>query len=266
MRYITLIIISSLFCFLQDGCYVAPAPIYLLKPSEEKGFWIQGENYVQEESDSIQIALAYVENNNGCYQFDLYVNNMSNTSFLVSPEKCFYTAKIKDHSITTKIERAGAEWFPVNDTLSAMHYDTVFAVNPETEILETRKQISRENSNYASTKSNQALTAMLNLASDITRTVKGQKETREEKNQELRDELNDYENENQHLINMNSLNENLSNLQFNTIRKTTLPGKYSLWGSIMFPITKNASRLTIHIVIGDYDQEFTFSQERLKVN
>jgi len=266
MRYIISVIISSLFCFLQAGCYVAPAPLYLLKPSEEKGFWIQGENYVQAESDSIQIALAFVENNNGWYQFDLYVNNMSKTSFLVSPEKCFYTAKIKNRSVTTKIERAGAEWVPVDDTILAIHYDTVFAMNPETEILETRKQISRENSNYESNKSSQALAAMLNLASDITRTVKGKKGTREEKNQELRDELNEYENENQHLINMNSLNENLSTLQSNTIRKTTLPGNYSLWGSIMFPITKNVSRLTIHIVISNHDQEFAFSQERLKVN
>ncbi|HKJ81033.1 MAG TPA: hypothetical protein VJ954_03340, partial [Ignavibacteriaceae bacterium] len=216
--------------------------------------------------DSIQIALAFVENNNGWYQFDLYVNNKNNTSFLVSPEKCFYTAKIKDHSVTTKIDRAGAEWVPVDDTLFTIHYDTVFAMNPETEILETRKQISRENSNYESNKSNQALTAMLNLASDITRTIKGEKETRGEKNQELRGKLNEYENENQHLINMNSLNENLSNFQLNTIRKTTLPGNYSLWGSIRFPITKNVSRLTIHIVIGDYDQEFSFSQERLKTN
>ncbi len=111
----------SLLAILSISC-VVPAPISQVSPSEETDFiWTNGREVITQYKDSISVEVSYYENQEGLLIFDVTIANQSNRVITIDPQQFSYLPVSKK-----------------GDTLNV-----VKAINPEYQILEQQKNISK---------------------------------------------------------------------------------------------------------------------------
>jgi len=227
------LIMLALSMTILFSCYVAPKPVFRLKPAAENQVWLLGKEYVTSCNDSVEIALAFDRVMGTNYVFKVEIINKTRRNMLIQPEKCFYVAEIAQ--------------------VNGVRTDTVWAIDPESEILKIDKQMSRTFASYKSTQGTYSFLSVLDLVSDVATigSKKSDEEIKAEKLDDVEQELAELNNEIRHEQNITNLNNVRKEWEFFALRKTTLPGGYEIQGRIYFPTHQLAKSLVIHLAFDE---------------
>lgn len=223
------------------SCYIAPMPVYHLQPVPETGVWMAGKQYVTEDIDDLKLVIAFDKSLGGTVQFQVEVLNGGDRAVLIAPEESF----LVNH------------W-----TMGVMSVsDTIMAIDPEREILDTQTDLSEEYADYYSSKGNRSISALLDLIVDVGEIgrPKTAEEQLAEENEDLQREEDALRADMKHNQDMQSLNHYLSRWENNALRKTTLPGGYLIRGNLYFPAPESIEKADLHIKIESRVFVFHFS-------
>jgi cell division protein FtsB len=201
-----------------------------------------GKQYFHSTTDEYDIALAFEKVVNQQYQFHVEIENKGMETFLVAPESFFITSsrRIKSHVFEKK----------------------VFALDPEQQILETQKDISRAEASYSSASNTQTLLSFIDLVVDISQTgTQTEAEELEEENEDLQREIDELQLELDYAYEMNYLDNYMSEWEYNSLRKTSLPSGFVMSGRIFFPVIKKADSLNVHLTLAGQDNIFRYNQK-----
>lgn len=236
-----------LLILIVTSCYVAPRSIFIVQPAEETGIWLMGKQYFHAKTEDYKVALAFDQIDDYEYQFHAEVINHGDGPIIVAPENFYIVVHM--HHITNTV------------------YDSICAIDPEEQILETHKNKSREYATYETEVSNQTLFSFIDLISDIASLGDSQtdEEILQEENEDLQRENDELQTELEHEKSVKSLNSYLSKWESKALRKTTLPPGYLIRGNIYFPFIKKAHELEIHVNLLDNDIVFKYVQFEEKV-
>ena len=226
---------------------VSPKAVYRLQPVDENTVWLFGSEYVKISDDAVEVALAFDRVYSDYLVFDLEIANLTASPFLISPEAFRYT--------------------PLRSLADTLRQVTVFAVDPELQLLEVDKDISQENANYASAVVIDAAISVLDLFAHIA-TI-GQEKSADDvaadaelhADMEISSLSRDHSHDSR-LINLNAAREQW---EFEALRSTTLEPGSKIQGKVFFPITKQARYLELALPIGDFEVTVLFKQHRHKV-
>lgn len=236
------LIVFALSLTILFSCYVAPKPVFRLKPVAENQTWLFGKEYVTSCNDSVEIALAFDRVMGTNYVFKVEIINKTRRNMLIQPEKCFYVAEIAQ--------------------VNGVRTDTVWAIDPENEILKVDKQMSRTFASYKSTQGTYSFLSVLDLVSDVATvgSKKSDEEIKAEKLDDVEQELAELSNEVRYEKKFSTLNEIRNEWEFKALRKTTLPGGYGIQGRIYFPVYPGAKSIGIRLLVDRYEFSQKFQQ------
>ncbi len=232
-----LTVISAIL--IQAG--VSPHPILRLKPASDNTTWLFGKEYSSIAVENIKVAIAFDRAYRDYIVFDVEISNLSDELFLVSPEKFLCTPLI---SLTDSLDE-----------------QKLYAVDPETKLLEIDKGLSKENADYASEVIVDATVSILALFADIASDDEDGTDDYYAEAQLGRLERN--ANHSRQVTNLNILRDKW---EFNTLRKTHLQPEYEIQGKIYFPVITDARFLKINLPIAGRVIKFFFEQTVHNVN
>jgi len=236
-----LFIITSAILF--TNCYVPPESIIKLKPDVEKTEWYKGKEIATIENDSVTIKVSFDRSQNNDYLFDIVIENNSERTFLVEPEKFNYKMK------SGKIK--------YGDTLNL-----VYAKDPEKVILELQMASSIHQSNIETQAMIYSFGSFLQFAGQTAALARGDEKLSERIDNQTRrmreDELVDD-------INNNRISESLDNSSYIweilALRKTTLFPNESISGTVFFPINELAKTLEFNFPLNQSSLKLLYFQE-----
>ncbi len=221
--------IAGLSVLLLSSCS-APRNILKLQPQSEQTSWFYGEEYTGDSIFGIIAKVAFDEVQHPWYALDVEITNRSNMPFLVDPSQFFVV--------------------PLNGKSEPMTSDTIYAVDPESKILELDKSIAVNSSNQKNQLGISLLAAGIDIATGIA--VLSDDNPR---NDNLRTDLlplalasgvdNKFE-----AIDLNELRDTWKST---TLRKTTLEEGFTMHGKVLIPVYPNASYIQLNIPV---DNEF----------
>jgi hypothetical protein len=215
-----------------------------LSPEVEWTSWLLGREYAGLPVDSFEVVIAFDRTIGKSIVFDIEITNNSSKSILVSPEEFYY---IPMRSL--------------DDRDSSLQ---IFAFNPENELLEIDKKVSRENASYASATATDAIFAVLELAEDIAAPNQGDLD--EEIQEGVAREINRNEQEQTHHARVTNLSDLRAEWEMQALRKTTVDPDYQIRGRLHFPVTKNARFLRLSIPVGENRETVLFKQIEHQAN
>lgn len=238
--FLSIILLSSL---LLTNCYVPPESIIKLKPDVEKTEWYIGKEIATLEHDSIIIRISFDRSQNNDYLFDIVIENNSQRTFLVEPEKFNYKMK------SGKIK--------YGDTLNF-----VYAKDPEKVILELKKASSIHQSNMKTQAMIYSFGSFLQFAGQTAALVRGDEKLSERIDDQTRRMREDELVED--IIN-NRISESLDNSSYIweilALRKTTLFPNESIAGKVFFSISSLAETLEFYFPLDKYEMKLLYKQE-----
>ena len=230
---------AGLAILLLSNCSV-PRNIIKLQPQSDKTSWFYGQEYTGDSVFGIIAKVAFDEVQYPWYTFDVDITNRSNMPFLVDPAQ-FYAV-------------------PLNGESEAMTKDPIYAVDPESKILELDKSLSRNAANQKNQIGISLLAAGIDIATGIA--VMSDDNPR---NDNLRTDLlplalasgadNKFE-----AIDLNALRDTWRST---TLRKTTLEQGYTMHGKVLIPISQDASYIQLNIPVDNEILHINFMQIRL---
>lgn len=226
-----------------SSCYVAPKSIFHIEAANENGVWLMGKQYFKSTTDAFEVVLAFNKMKDYRLEFQVEITNNGEEPLLVAPENFYITYQKKGK------------------------YDSVYAINPEEEILEANKNLSREYASYYSAKQNQSIRTFFSLVvavAEIGKT-KTEEEILEDENDDLKREIEELETELEHEKNVKYIDNYLTEWEYKALRKTTLPKGYAIRGDLYFPIIRAAGKLDIVFVIDNKEIKFAYNQIEEKV-
>ncbi len=236
------LVIFALSLTILFSCYVAPKPVFRLKPVAENKIWLFGKEYVTSCNDSVEVALAFDRVIGANYVFKVEIINKTGRKILIQPEKNFYIAEIAQ--------------------VKGVRTDTVWAIGPEDEILKIDRKMSSAFASYKSNQETYSFLSVLDLVSDVATANKkkrrGQMEA--ERLDDLQQEMVELNNEVRYGKKFSSLNEIRNEWECRALRKTTLPGGLGMQGRIYFPAYPGAKSIEIRLVVDGYEFAQKFHQ------
>jgi len=245
----TSIKISAILPLVFIACYVAPTPIFRMETVEDNNqkFWLHGREYTRLIAKKSEVIIAFDGVAGNRITFNIEILNNDSASIIVSPD--LFTG----YYLNSKMEP-----IPVNAKYNA--------IDPETEILEIDKTLSRENARYAGESGTKALFSLFDLAADIA-TIgepKTEREIREEQQQDLERQIQDERNKNYHFNTENSLSYKKSKWESDALRKTTLPPDYSVSGKLVFPFKSYSHFMKVIFNEGDDNKQIIFKINKIE--
>ena len=228
--------ISGLSILLLVSC-LTPQNILKLKPQSEQTSWFYGQEFTSDSINGIIAKVASDEVNYPWYLFDVEITNRSNMSLLVDPAQFFCV--------------------PLNGKLEPFIGDTIYAVDPETKIMELDKNLAVNAANQKSQLGLTLLSAGIDVATGIA--VLSDNNPR---NDNFRTDLFPAtiaggEEKRLEAIDLNELRDTWKST---TLRKTTLEKGYALHGKILVPMVPKASYMQINIPVDDELIRINFMQ------
>ncbi len=224
-----------------QSCYT-PASLVKLAPQKEPDKWFYGQALVRDTALGIEYEVGFDRFSNGFYAFDFHIFNRSNMPILIDPTQYSYIAL----------------------NLNRLPLDTVKATNPEEEILEIEKHLSRN----AARSRNQLGISLMAIGADIAGTVIVASDDRPGNDFVQRavadgihvgvaasGEANEFE-----TADLNNLRDTWETA---TIRKTNLESNYSMHGKVFFQATPQAEWIEIYVPVDDTQLKFMFRQTQV---
>jgi len=216
-----------------------PKNILKLKPQSEKTSWFYGQEFTGDSVFGIIAKVAFDEVDQPWYKFDVEITNRSNMSYLVDPALIFMV--------------------PMNGKNEPLTGDTIYAVDPESKIMELDKSLAINSSHQKNALGLSLLAAGIDIATGIA--VMSDDNPR---NDNIRTDLlplaiaagadNKFE--------ALDLNELRNTWKSTTLRKTTLEKGFSLHGKLLVPVSPDASYLQLNIPVDSDLIRINFMQIR----
>lgn len=227
--------------FILQSCFT-PQHVIRLKPENDNGTWIYGQQFVSDSIDGVIYEIAFDQVADGRYWFDFTVTNLSNLPVMVDPVN-FYMQVFDGRK-------------------NPLTENKIRAVDPENEILELEKQISRMDARQLNQAGYGILAATVDVATGIAA---------------LTDDNPYNDHERTYLVNdvmaiaaetecqLQSINDIKEAWKSTVIRKTTLPGNYNMKGKVFFPVFRNAIYVNLYLPVDDKYMEIGFMQLQFPV-
>lgn len=242
-KYLLLSLLISAFLF--TGC-TSPKPLSILEADEPtQKFWHQGQEFVVASANGITIETAYNREVGEYYAFDFAIYNESDIELLVDPSG-FYYLSIEDGD-STKLTAAE---------------------NPEEQLLEIDKELSRIEAEEINHSIRSALAATVELTAVVASELSNE-------NEHERRELRASIRHNWHERNLEKAEieyDQLSTLEqrdfwkTQTLRKTTLfPDQY-ITGQIFFSKDLEAEKIILNMPVENELFEIKYHQRLIKVD
>ena len=218
-------LIGGLSILLLVSCS-APRSIIKLKPQSKQTSWFYGQEFTGDSIYGIIAKVAFDEVNNPWYLFDVEITNRSNRSLLVDPAQIFCV--------------------PLNAKQEPLNGDTIYAIDPESKLLEIDKSLSIN----AANQKNQLGLCLLAAGIDIATGIAVQTDNNPQ-NDNFRTDLFPAilaggENNRFEAIDLNELRNTWKST---TLRKTTLEQGFAIHGKVLVPIVPKASYIQLNIPV-----------------
>jgi len=199
--------------------------------------------------EEIEVIIAFDEVYNGLISIDVEIVNNGSESIVVSSE--LFQGYFLDKN---------------QKELKKNAYQ--HAIDPEDQILESDKYLSRENARYAQESGMKALSSLFELTSDIASIGKEKTDAEIEKEiqEDINEELQDINDDNYHANVKSNLSNERNKWAFTALRKTTLPPDYSVNGKIYFPLIAKCHFLKIVFNEDKEDLNIIFKVNKHKSN
>jgi hypothetical protein len=229
----------------------APAPVLRLSPLSSETKWIYGKEFASSATDDLEIAVAFESMDEAAIIFDVEVTNLAGQPVLISPERFYYLSlAVPEDTIS----------------LVATPKRISSAIDPEFEILDLDKKISRENASYATAAGIDAIGSLIGLFVDIA-TIgkkKTEQEIKEEEQSKCEDERFRRERQIDHENSLANLKNEKAKWESTTLRRTTLDPEQSLRGRVYFPANDKTKYLKLCFPIGEANVQIVFEQKKVK--
>lgn len=210
-------------------------PIIILEPISKPTKWLFGQEFSNKLIDDVEVSIAFYRTVNDIYIFDTEIKNFSNDTILVQPEKISYYPLQEKDTVTSK---------------------KILVKNPEEELVLIDDSIARENHNYGTQVTVDAVFTILNFALTIAATTEEELNNSEEMEIDLEESrISRDEKHDKSLIN---LNRKRDEWEIGSLRKTSLEPSTFMQGRIYFPINNKSKIIKITIPIGNRFFDFLY--------
>lgn len=233
-------IVSTLL--LTQSCF-SPRNVIRLQPEKEDVKWRYGQQFVADSLYGVIYEVGFEQLKDNRYWFDFNIVNRSNLPVLINPAEFF-------------LQAYDGKKQPITET-------RLKAIDPENEILEMEKQLSKNEAREMNNIGFTVLAATADIATGIAVATDDNPH-----NNHMRTHL--YH----HAIATNahqsfqsqSLNEVMDSWKSTTIRKTTLESNYSMQGKVFFPAVREAAYLKLYLPVDSQFVEINYKQIQFPVN
>ena len=229
------IVYPILSLFVLAGC-VAPQPIVKFQPASEPSYWWHGKQMLKQQANKLETVINFEEADKQEVVFSLKITNLGSDTVLISPELFL------------------SKYFADSFNLNLAHR---YSKNPETEILNIDKSISRQNAQNA----NKTLTELSFLAVAVTSDALSSEEGTPNTDQHLDDSHRRRVEAENYLLNTRNQKEFW---ELDALRKTSLPPNYYLEGLVVFPMVAEAKSVNVILPINGSDCIFSYYIEQIK--
>ncbi|HEY9166831.1 MAG TPA: hypothetical protein VIS48_11775 [Candidatus Kryptonia bacterium] len=229
------------------GC-VEPERLFRDEPLADSTTWYSGKQFQAATSDSITVSVAFENEIQRTVTFYMVVGNESSRNFLVAPEKFYYTglAQVDDPFSGEELERL----------------DTVYALDPESQLMSINKQVAQANATYATQSGLNAASALLQLVGDVATIGQNKTDEQQQNEEDLRRSRaeSQMQNEADYDSKLNTLSDQRDFWANATLRKTTLFPNTAVGGRISFPVDMDLTKMTLVVPIDTTTIRFNFKQ------
>lgn len=254
LLYAGTIILAGLF----GGC-AEPEMLYHANPVSENTVWYSGREFVTQTEDSITVSVAFENELDGAMTFYVVVGNYGSQCVLIAPENIYCEGSARYVKEVTDFETMAVSSDTVSET------DTVYALNPETELQGIDKQAAQATATYANNTGLNVAAGLLQLVGNVA-TI-GQNKTREELHREDRARREVAESQNNNNLNYSlqsaSLADQRAYWEGAALRKTTLFQDNAIGGKVRVPVDQHARTLKLIVPIAGTTFSFEFNQRPL---
>ncbi|MFW5755359.1 MAG: hypothetical protein ACOCWK_02080 [Tangfeifania sp.] len=239
---ITLPFVFILSLFTLQSCF-SPQNIVKLEPEKEGGKWRYGQHFVADSIQGVIYEVGFEQLHNERYWFDFNIVNRSNMPVMIDPTD-FYCQ-------------------PFDRNMQPLTDEKVRAVDPEKEILETEKELSKIEAREANHIGLSLLAAGADIASGIAVATDDNPH-----NNHLRTHLYHHSlaTRAHHSFEAENLTEVMDAWKSSTIRKTTLETNYAMQGKVFFPAFREATYIKLYLPVDNQYVELQFKQIQFPVN
>jgi len=226
------------------SCAVTPKTVYRLEPASDDTVWLQGQAYTHRSDGNIAVVASYDGSFRDGLIFDVEITNLTDMEMMIEPQYSYY--------------------YPVSSLDQEISERPYFAIDPETEILETDISISRQEAAHKSAMRTDSTLLLLDLFVDIATigTEKSDEERIEEDLEDIEREERIQRETQRHEYRHQSLNELRAMWTFDALRKTTLGPSQTIQGQLHFPAAYATDYIQLHVVAGEYSVSIPFSVHR----
>jgi len=238
MKQLSLFIIG--LCILILSSCSTPRNIIKLKPQSEKTSWFYGQEFTGDSVFGIIAKVAFDEVNNPWYLFDVEITNRSNMSYLVDPSQIFC--------------------IPLNGKLEPLNGDTIYAVDPESKLMELDKKLSINAAGQKNQLGLSLLAAGIDIATGIAVLTDDNPRNDRFRTDLLPAVIAEGENNRFEASNLNELRDTWKST---TLRKTTLEKGFALHGKLLVPIVPDASYVQLDIPVDNELIRINFMQLKI---
>ena len=233
MKYMNLLN-GGLLALTVTACF-SPQPILRLEPAAAPSSWFYGKEVLTRQYDSLRVSMIFDQWVGDELVFAVEIINRSSDTVLVAPETFFYEAFYAD---TT--------------TLSSV----TPALDPEREILEIEKAISRERANYRNGLLFDVVLATAVIAASVATAAASDGEEYYEDGGSV-----DFYYGGSNGNDVPFLNRMRQQWAYQTLRKTSLPPGRTMRGNVIFRDQPGAARYTVYAQIDDHLLPFDYRKQ-----
>lgn len=228
--------------FTLQSCF-SPQNIVKLQPEKEDGKWRYGQHFVADSLYGVIYEVGFERLNEERYWFDFNIVNRSNLPVMINPVD-FYCQ-------------------PFDGTMQPLTEQKIRAINPEDEIMEAEKELSKIEARDKNRLGLSLLAASVDIATGIAVEIDENPHNDFMRTHLFHDvQATRAENEFDAL----DLNEMMDAWKSSTIRKTTLESNYSMQGKVFFPAFREAAYIKLYLPVDSQFVELIFKQIQFPVN
>ncbi len=237
----TLTALALIVVIIFQSC-TGPQNIIKLQPEEEGGKWLYGQNFVSDSLYGVIFEVGFDKFQDNEYWFDFNIINRSNMPVLIDP------AKFKCQAYDTEQQ--------------ALSSKKLKAVDPEKEIFELEKDLSKNEARQKNSIGLSIMAAGIDIATGIATATDDNPHNDHFRTHIFEGVLIDNADTK---FEAESISDLLHTWKSSTIRKTTLETNYSMQGKVFLPANPDAAYFKLFLPVDDEFVQFNFVQVQFPV-
>jgi len=237
---ITLFLVSTLAVLSLQSCF-SPQNVVKLQPEKENVKWRYGQQFIADSLNGVIYEVGFEQFRDNRYWFDFNITNWSNMSVMVDPSDFYCQA-------------FDGNMEPLTEKMAA--------INPEEEILEAEKELSKIEAHEANQIGLSLLAAGVDVATGIAVATDDNPHNNHMRTHLYHHSLATREH---NAFQSENLAEVMDAWKSSTIRKTTLEPNYAIQGKVFFPAFRDASYIKMYLPVDDKNIELNFKQVQIPV-